>query len=60
MIALLQTSQKVFLESAGQAVGTESTLSSESCNHIYIYHIYRHFWQLWFTRKFFTVHYLLA
>jgi len=55
MIALLQTSQKAFLESAGQAVGTESTLSSESCKHIY-----RNFWQLWFTRKFFTVHYLLA
>jgi len=49
MIALLQTSQKTFLESAVWAVGTEPTfiVSSESCNHIC-----RNFWQLWFTRKF--------
>jgi len=50
MIALLQTSQKAFVESAGKAAGIEPTfaVSSESCNHIC-----RNFWQLRFTRKFF-------
>ena len=50
-VATLQTSQKAFVESAGQAAGIEPTfaVSSESYNHIC-----RNFWQLRFIRKFFT------
>jgi len=50
MIALLQTLQKAFLESARWL----QLLTSESCNHI-CWNIC----QLWFTRKFFTRHYYL-
>jgi len=53
MIAFLQTSQKVFLESAGWALG--QLLSSGSCNHIC-----RNFWQLRFTGKFFYLILLLT
>jgi len=46
MIALLQTSQKAFVESA--CIETTFAVSSDSCNHICW-----NFWQLRFTRKFF-------